>query len=149
MTTVYLDACCLNRPFDDQTQDRIRLETEAVILILTHIETGEWEWIGSEALDFEIGQIPDQDRQVRVKLLTTDVRRSIRIEHVQSERAQHLAALGFHPYDALHLACAESGAADVFLTTDDRLLRLAGRMSGELNVSVRNPLPWLEEVTKR
>lgn len=26
---VYLDACCLNRPFDDQTQGRIRLEAEA------------------------------------------------------------------------------------------------------------------------
>ena len=35
MPTVYLDVCCLNRPFDDQTQDRIRLESEAVLLILT------------------------------------------------------------------------------------------------------------------
>jgi hypothetical protein len=29
---IYLDACCLNRPFDDQTQERIRLESEAVLL---------------------------------------------------------------------------------------------------------------------
>ena len=34
MMAIYLDTCCLNRPFDDQTQDRIRLEAEAVILIL-------------------------------------------------------------------------------------------------------------------
>jgi len=39
--TVYLDVCCLNRPFDDQTQDRIHLESEAVLLILKHIENEE------------------------------------------------------------------------------------------------------------
>ncbi len=50
MAKVYLDACCLNRPFDDQTQDRIHLEAEAVLLILTHVESGRWQWIGSEAL---------------------------------------------------------------------------------------------------
>lgn len=57
MPRIYLDACCLNRPFDDQTQDRIRLEAEAVLLILAHIEAGDWDMIGSEALEFEIGQI--------------------------------------------------------------------------------------------
>ncbi len=29
---IYLDACCLNRPFDDQTQPRIALETQAIFL---------------------------------------------------------------------------------------------------------------------
>ncbi len=30
MTTIYLDACCLDRPFDDLTQDRVRLEFDAL-----------------------------------------------------------------------------------------------------------------------
>jgi len=47
MTKIYLDVCCLNRPFDDQTQARIRLEAEAVLIILAQCETGHWEWIGS------------------------------------------------------------------------------------------------------
>jgi hypothetical protein len=55
MITVYLDACCQNRPFDDQTQDRIRLESEAVLLVMGHIDRGEWRWIGSDVLDFGIG----------------------------------------------------------------------------------------------
>jgi hypothetical protein len=50
MPRIYLDVCCLNRPFDDQTQDRVHLEAEAVILILTHCQAGEWEWISSEAV---------------------------------------------------------------------------------------------------
>jgi predicted nucleic acid-binding protein len=58
-----------------------------------------------------------------------------------------LQALGFRPLDALHLACAESGGADVLLTTDDRLRRLASRVSAQLRVRVENPLTWLEEVT--
>jgi hypothetical protein len=31
---VYLDACCLGRLTDDQTQQRIRIEAEAVELVL-------------------------------------------------------------------------------------------------------------------
>ena len=37
---IYLDVCCINRPFDDQNQDRIHLEAEAVISILKHIDEG-------------------------------------------------------------------------------------------------------------
>lgn len=50
MIRIYLDACCLNRPFDDQTHDRIRLEAEAVLLILSHVEAGQWQLIGSEVM---------------------------------------------------------------------------------------------------
>ena len=57
---IYLDVCCLNRPFDDQTQDRIHLESEAVILILKRVRSGNWEWISSEAVDFEVRQTPDK-----------------------------------------------------------------------------------------
>jgi len=145
---IYLDACCLNRPFDDQTQDRIRLEAEAVLLILTHLEAGEWEWIGSEVLNFEIERTPDPERRHRVKLLMTCVHSLVFVGQAETKRAQQLETLGFHPFDALHLACAESGRADVFLTTDDRLLRLASRFSDQLHVRVENPLTWLKEVIK-
>jgi len=46
-------------------------------------------------------------------------------------------------FDAVHLACAESGKADVFLTTDDRLLKLAKRLAKKLHVTVENPLDWM------
>jgi hypothetical protein len=71
MITVYLDACCLNRPFDDQTQDRIRLESEAVLLILGHVHRGEWRWSGSEVLSFEIARNPD------VEVLVTSATESV------------------------------------------------------------------------
>ncbi|MEK8020003.1 MAG: hypothetical protein VSS75_024280 [Candidatus Parabeggiatoa sp.] len=35
---VYLDVCALSRPFDDQRQVRIQLESSAVTLILEHVK---------------------------------------------------------------------------------------------------------------
>ena len=48
---VYLDVCCLNRPFDDYSQERIRLESEAVLLILERCQGEVWQLLGSDAVD--------------------------------------------------------------------------------------------------
>lgn len=64
------------------------------------------------------------------------------------DRASELETIGFGAYDALHLACAERANADVFLTTDDKLLRLSREHSCTLKVKVENPLIWLKEVTE-
>ena len=37
---VYLDNCCFNRPFDDQTPLSIRLETEAKLYVQDQIKNG-------------------------------------------------------------------------------------------------------------
>jgi len=143
---IYLDNCCLNRPFDDQTQDRIRLESEAVILILKRIWLGDLEWISSEAVDYEVGQTPDAERRHRVESLVRYADRSVPIKMPVVNRASELKEIGFGTYDALHLACAEHYNADAFLTTDDKLLRLAHGRSSKLKIKVYNPLIWLKEV---
>lgn len=148
MLRVYLDTCCLNRPFDDQTQDRIHLETEAILLVLRHFQAGEWQWIGSKIVGLEIAQTPDPERRHRVTLLASHMHYSVLVEQRDVERAQQLEILGFHAFDALHIACAERCGVDVLLTTDDRFLRLASRLLGHLHVQIRNPLSWLREVTE-
>lgn len=50
---IYLDASTLNRPFDEQSLLRNRLEAEAVIAILDKIERGALELISSSALLYE------------------------------------------------------------------------------------------------
>lgn len=52
----------------------------------------------------------------------------------------------FRAYDALHLACAEQATVNIFLTTDDRVLRIAASHAAELHIHVANPLAWLMEV---
>jgi hypothetical protein len=46
----------------------------------------------------------------------------------------------------LHLALAETYKVDVFLTTDDRLLRASSRMN--LGIKISNPVTWLMEVIR-
>ncbi len=146
MTKIYLDNCVLNRPFDDQSQERVRLETEAILLILSRIERKEWTWIGSQALEIEIRQAPDAEQRSRLRRVTEFVSLTIEIGEQELKRAGKLQDLGFVGFDAVHLACAESGKTDVFLTTDDRLLRLAKKFAKRLDVKVENPLDWMKEI---
>jgi predicted nucleic acid-binding protein len=146
MTKVYLDTCCINRPFDDQTQERVRLEAEAVLAILSRIEKGDWDWVGSEVLIDEIEETPDTQKLSRARLLSGFIRENIEVGDKETKRARELQKVGFQLFDALHLACAESAKADVFLSTDDRLLKLAIKMSKRLKVRVVDPLVWVEEM---
>lgn len=145
VTRIYLDACCLNRPFDDQASDRIRIESEAVLLIFRHLESGAWLWMGSDVLELELEQTPDGERRGRTLALCSLISRSVRVGEREARRANELQAMGFQAFDALHLACAESARCQVLLTTDDRLLRLAARKGRDLRVKVENPLDWLTE----
>lgn len=146
MTKIYFDTCCLNRPFDDQTQVRVRLEAEAVLAILARIENGEWNWAGSDVLADEIDQTPDTQKLSRTKLLSGFIQENIEIGEKEEQRAKELQVEGFQVFDALHIACAESAKADVFLSTDDRLIKLAKRISNQLMVRIENPLVWVEEM---
>jgi predicted nucleic acid-binding protein len=62
------------------------------------------------------------------------------------DRAVLLEKVGFKPADALHVAAAEDIGADVLLSCDDRLWRLAQRRRREIMVRVANPLDWLKEI---
>ncbi len=78
--------------------------------------------------------------------MASSVHHSIRIEQKEIERAKDLVNVGFNSFDALHVACAESGDVDIFLTTDDKLLKLATKMSEKINIVVSNPISWIVEV---
>lgn len=60
---IYLDCCCFQRPFDDQTQPRIKVETEAILAILAVAQSKDISLVNSEALEYEISRIPDINRQ--------------------------------------------------------------------------------------
>ena len=64
---IYLDNCCFNRPFDDQSQIRIRLESEAKLKIQEEIRSGKFQLVWSYILDYENNQNPYQERKVRIK----------------------------------------------------------------------------------
>jgi len=143
---IYLDVCCLNRPFDDQTQDRIRLETEAIYAILKKIELGKLELLNSDIIFYEVEKIPDITRKERINCILSLSCQYIDLDHEIKERARNIQSLGIRSYDSLHIASAELAKATVFLTTDDQLLKKAKHYDTSLKVRVENPLNWIIEV---
>ena len=97
-------------------------------------------------MDLEIERTPDPERRRRVQLLVSHAHRSVQAGAKETKRAVQLEALGISAFDALHLACAEFCQVDVFLTTDDRLLRRCAAHMQQLRVRVENPLMWLREM---
>lgn len=98
-----MDVCCLNRPFDDQSHDRIRIESEAVLAILNRCQH-DWTLIGSEATDYEISKIPDIERKRGVKILASISRDKVTVDNNIFIRASELENIGLKALDALHLA---------------------------------------------
>jgi len=128
-------------------QNRVRLETEAISLILANVRAGNWRWISSEAVDLEVAAGPLGSHREWVERLLRSASTSVPISDREVARARRLVEFGLRGMDAMHIACAEGGAADVLLTTDDRFMRTAHRLSTELAVAVRDPVSWLDEVT--
>lgn len=143
---IYLDACCLNRPFDDQTQSRIALETQAILTILNKCQSGIWRLITSTALDAELDQTPDLERLKNVKKILAIAKIKVISSQLLEDRAIQLQGWGFSSYDATHIASAERSQADIFLTTDNRLLKKAQKNTQFINVKINNPVPWLVDV---
>jgi predicted nucleic acid-binding protein len=137
-----LDVCCFNRPFDDQTQERVRLEAEAVLLILGLCQRGEWHLVGSEAITLEINQTRDLEKKSQIQALATLAILRVTVNESVQVRASTFVRRGLGTFDALHLACAEASQAAALLTTDDRLVRWAGRQPDVLQVRVANPVSW-------
>lgn len=145
---IYFDVCCFNRPFDDQTQDRIHLEAEAILSIFNHSRMSGWSIIGSEAIDFEIEKMPDHDKRVKVQILSTLHDTHVKVDAGVEQRALELKRVGLTALDALHVACAEKAKADVLLTTDDLFLSRATHNKKMLKLKIENPLRWVMEVLK-
>jgi predicted nucleic acid-binding protein len=120
----------------------------ALLAILAHVEEGLWVLVSSEVLELELSRIPDAERRERTLALLRLARERIEIGAAVHARAANLCDRhGFRSLDAFHVACAEASRADVFLTTDDALLRSTQKMPpGEMLVQIGNPLAWL---TKR
>ena len=142
---VYLDNCMFNRPFDNQTQIRIRLESEAKLYIQNKIKNNIVELIWSYILEVENLQNPHDERRLAIqkwKRLST-----IRIVENADilVNANHLSTFGIKPKDALHVASAMEGKADCFLTIDDKLLSGIKRSN---MIDAQNPVDYIKVVEK-
>lgn len=143
---VYFDTCALNRPLDDQSQARIRLEAEAVEHLLRAVADGQLEWIVSDVVDFEVSRCPYDDRRMVLALICRAATARVALADPAVSRARHLRLQGLRDIDALHLAVAEGAAVEVLLTTDDDFMRAARALQPTSSVRVENPVIFEKEV---
>lgn len=140
---IYLDNCCFNRPFDDQLQIRIMLESEAKLKIQEKIRKGSLELIWSYILDYENNRNPFQERQDRIyewkKYANIDIQESPELIEI----ANSLTKKGFPKFDSLHIACAIISKCEYFLTTDDKILKLSGSVN---EININDPIGFIKEV---
>lgn len=142
---IYMDVCCLKRPFDDQSQPRIHLESEAVLSVLgAPPDVVEFVRAGAHDLENDQNSLPERASYVRRWLNGLPSAQLNDAELVT--RTSALTALGFKNFDAFHLASAELSGAEVFSTCDDRLLATARRHAAALTIRVVNPVDLAKEV---
>lgn len=143
--TIYMDNCCYNRPFDEQTQERIHLESEAILTILHRGQMGIYKIVGSRILELEIERMHDEIKKQKVKELYKVVNTHICYTEEIAKRSQEIMRMSkIKTFDSLHIAAAEAAGAEVLLTTDDKLEKIAEKQ--ELKVRVMNPLKFAWEV---
>jgi len=137
---IYLDNCCFNRPFDDQAQVRIRIETEAKLDVQGRIQEGQLELVWSYMLDYENQFNPFKDRREAILKWKSCAEVDVEESRAVIGEANRLMRQGIRAKDALHVACAIEGECDYFLTTDDVICKKLMKIE---SIAVVNPTEFI------
>ena len=119
---IYLDNCCFNRPFDDQSQIRIHIETEAKLHIQREITKGNLQLVWSYILDYENSANPFEFRKTSISEWKKKAFAFVEESDSVLKQAKTIKNYGLKAKDALHITCAIEAECDYFITTDDGII---------------------------
>ena len=141
---VYLDNCCYNRPYDDQKQLRISLETQAKLRVQEMIKDDEIELASSYVLRYENSRNPYEIKRRTIGKFIED-HTSVYIDETHAAEVGKLAAeameTGVKTADAHHAASAILAGCDYLLTTDDRLLKYSSE-----RIKIVDPIEFIKRI---
>lgn len=140
MKRIYLDNCCYNRPFDDQTQIRIQLETLAKLQIQRDVRADKYELVWSYVLDYENSMNPFEEKKQAIEPWRNIAKINVSENKRIIEKAEELEKEGLKAFDALHIAAALSAKCEYFLTTDKKLINHEVK-----GICVMNPITFIAE----
>jgi len=135
---IYLDNCCFNRPYDNQDNLLVYLETEAKLFVQDLILNEKLELVWSFVLDYENNDNPFEERKISISswknlaIIDCDLCDEI------ADTAKYLMKCGLKQKDASHIACAIYANADYFLTTDKKILN-----KPVSSISLINPIEFV------
>ena len=138
---VYFDNCTYNRPFDDQSQIKIALETGAKQHIQQLVIEKTIDLVYSYVNRLENDDNPFTTRKNSISDFFRNAAFYLGSNHakVAEERAITIMGSGIKPRDALHIACAIESSCNYFITTDKQILN--NSFSG---IVLCNPIQFLD-----
>jgi len=137
---IYLDNCCFNRPYDNQSDRRIHIETEAKLFIQEMIKNKTYHLVWSYILDFENSANPDDEIKNRIFKWKNVSEINILENDAVVVRAKEYKNQGLGVKDSLHLSCAVEASSDFFITTDDGILSKKEKIN---NIKIVNPVDFI------
>ncbi len=122
---VYFDNCAIQRPIDDKTDFRVRVEAEAMLSLLELTENGYVEIVSSVALLYELNKTPDPERIEYGMHVLSLSKKTLPLTKSVVDKAKLFEKMNIKPIDALHLAFSVLNEIDYLCTCDDRFIRRA------------------------
>ena len=140
---VYLDNCCYNRPYDDQDQLRVFIETQAKLQIQEMIRAKEIDLVYSFVSEYENNANPNKKNRGNIAKFFGNASVYVDISHRPEIRAESVEIMktGIKLMDSLQVAAAIVGRAKYFLTTDKRLLKYSSD-----KIIIMNPTDFIREM---
>ena len=140
------DICCYSRLYDDQTQIKVYMESEAILNILNISKQNNDEIVGSSALDLEIDQIDNVEKREKIKYFyhQTITEKIDYTENVLNRVKELSEQTKIKTLDSFHLSFAEYSNANILLTTDTKFEKACAKI--DLKIKVINPVKYLMEV---
>lgn len=114
---IYMDNCCYNRPYDNQSQMRIHLETQAKLYIQQLVQAKKLELVTSYVLEYENSHNKFAVRKTAIQSFINEYESfHVGVEHKQDveKQARLIMASGVKEKDAAHVACAENCRVRLF-----------------------------------
>ncbi|MCX7726016.1 MAG: hypothetical protein N2053_04115 [Chitinispirillaceae bacterium] len=137
---LYLDNCCFNRPFDDQYQKKIYLETEAKLYIQKRIIEGYYDFVWSFMLDYENSANPDIEAKMLIQKWEKICKETILLSNDLLVASKKINEMGFGIKDSIHIACALVAKCNYFLTVDKRILKKKNKIN---DLIIINPIDFV------
>lgn len=140
---LYLDNCMFNRPFDDQSNLKVLLESEAKLKIQENIRSGIYELVWSYILDYENNKNPFRERKEQIGKWQLYAKTDIEEDETILSLANSINRLGLKKFDSLHIACAITANAHYFLTTDIGIIKKANLIK---DIEIKDPIDFIREI---
>jgi len=142
---IYADTNIYSRPFDDRSQFRIIIETEASLIIFEAVKNGEFSCLSSDILKLEIERT-NPLKKIYIKPLLQLCKRHISQTGKIEKLAENIyKKCNIASRDSLHIASAKVGKAKYFLTCDDALVKKQSCIEKNFSIKIINPIQFVND----